>query len=304
MSALGEVAEEYLALRQALGYKLAEATRLLPRLVAHLDERSITTLTVTAALDWACLPAVDEQTSTVWPRRLSVARGFARYLQSIDAATEVPPDGLLPLPAHRAVPYLYSADDVASLLEAARSLPTALRAATFETLIGLLAVTGMRIGEAIRLELADVDWPNAVVAVRGSKFGKSRELALHPSTVDALAGYTQHPGRPRTSALFVSRSGTPLIYTNVCAVFGDLVRRAGLEPRPPARPRLHDFRHSFAVRTLRDWYAQGVDVQARLPWLSTYLGHVEPASTYWYLSACPELLALAARRLETFEASR
>ncbi|MDQ6688357.1 MAG: tyrosine-type recombinase/integrase [Actinomycetota bacterium] len=305
MSALADAAAEYLQLRRSLGYKLADVARLLPRFVAYLDATGVSTVTVAAALDWACQPPIIDPTSTVWSRRMTAARGFALWLSAVDARTEVPPAGLISCPAHRAVPYLYSPDDVDTLLHAARSLPSALRGATYEALIGLLVVTGMRIGEAIGLDRRDLDGANRVVVVRASKFNKSRELALHNSAHDALVDYARRRDElcphPKTTALLVSNAGTRLIYTNVCQVFAGLVRSAGVVPRPPARPRLHDFRHSFAVRTLRDWYAQDVDVQARLPWLSTYLGHTCPASTYWYLSASPELLGLAARRLEARE---
>jgi integrase len=305
MSALGGAALKYLQVRRLAGYKLADVGRLLPRFIAFLDAKGDDIVTVQAALEWACQPAVIDPTSTVWSRRMAAARGFAVWMSAVDPRTEVPPSGLLPTPTHRAVPYLYSPDDIEALLAAARRLPSVLRAATYETLIGLLAVTGMRIGEAISLDRSDFDHANGTVVVRDTKFNKSRELALHASTQDALAAYTrlrdQLRPAPQTSALLVSNAGTRLIYSNVCNVFGRLVKSAGLQARPPARPRIHDLRHRFAVVTLRDWYAQQVDVQARLPWLSTYLGHASPSSTYWYLSASPELLELAAVRLEARE---
>jgi integrase/recombinase XerD len=191
-------------------------------------------------------------------------------------------------------------------MAAARSFPSPLRAATFETLVGLLAVTGLRIGEALRLDRDDVDLSDGVLLVRVSKFGKSREVPLHASTVDALAAYARGRDRlcphPVVPAFFVSTAGTRLLYCGAHLAWLELVRRAGLKPRSgTCRPRPHDLRHSFAVRTLLDWYREGADVQARMPALSTYLGHVHPAHTYWYLSAAPELLQLVVARLDAAE---
>lgn len=182
-------------------------------------------------------------------------------------------------------------------------MPTPHRTATYRTLIGLLAVTGMRIGEAIGLDRDDFDAVGGVLTIRHGKFGKSRELPLHPSTVAALGDYLRRSDRPRrppnTPALFVSPAGTRLLYTNVQNTFHKLVCRVGIAPRSAAcRPRLHDLRHGFAVRTLLDAYRDGCDPGRRLALLSTYLGHVDPGKTYWYLSAAPELLQLAGDRLE------
>jgi integrase/recombinase XerD len=200
------------------------------------------------------------------------------------------------------VPYLYSTDELAALIAATDTLRYRLQRATYRTLICLLAVTGLRIGEAIGLDDADLDAEHGVLTVTG-KFGKIRHVPLHPSSVTALGAYQrrrreEHP-RPASPALLVSTPGTRLVYTGVSATFVTLVRRAGLPPRSAScRPRLHSLRHSFAVNTLLDWYRDGGDVTTRLPLLSTYLGHVEPANTYWYLQAAPELLAEAAQRLE------
>ena len=188
-------------------------------------------------------------------------------------------------------------------MTAARCLLPPLRAATYETLVGLLATTGLRMGEAIRLDSADLDWDNGVLTVRSSKFGKSREVPLHPSTLDALQAYQLRRDhlcpRPKAPSFFLSMRGTRLDQPTVGSTFLLLVRQARLRPRSlRCRPRPHDLRHSFAVRTLLNWYRAGDDVESKLPLLSTYLGHVSPASTYWYLSGAPELLALASQRLE------
>lgn len=301
MSELRQALDNYLAIRRSLGFKLARTGLLLADFVAHMESNGIDTITTDAALAWAILPP--NGASEWWAQRLSVVRAFARHLHAIDPAHEVPPVGLLPGRSHRATPYLYSDADIAALMAAARSLRSPLRAATFETLVGLLAVTGLRIGEALRLDRADVDLVEGVVTIRFTKFGKSREVPLHRSTVDALAAYTRERDRlcpvPVDPAFFMSMAGTRLLYCNAHLAWLDLVHRAGLQPRSArCRPRPHDLRHSFAVRTLLDWYRDDADVQARMPLLSTYLGHVHPANTYWYLSAAPELLNIVAARLD------
>jgi integrase/recombinase XerD len=200
--------------------------------------------------------------------------------------------------------YLYSEKDIAALITAAGALRTPHRVATYRTLIALLAVTGMRVGEAISLDCGDFDAINGLLIIRNGKFGKSRELPLHPSAVTALGAYLCRDDRPRsrppnTPALFVSTAGTRLLYNNVQPTFHHLVGQAGLKPRSAAcRPRIHDMRHGFAVRTILDSYRDGGDPGSRLGLLSTYLGHVDPGKTYWYLSAAPELLELAGERLE------
>jgi integrase len=187
---------------------------------------------------------------------------------------------------------------------AARAFPSPVRQATFATIVGLLWATGIRIGEALALDRGDVDLTVGVLTARDSKFGKTRELPLHETTTAALAAYAkQRTGwfpKPTSSAFFVSAAGTRVLYCNFHLGFQDLVSRAGIQARSRScRPRPHDLRHAFAVRTLIGWHRAGIDVEANMAKLSTYMGHVLPANTYWYLSAAPELLALAAQRLET-----
>lgn len=292
---------DYLRLRRALGYKLERTAKLLAQFIAHLDAIDTHTVTIETALAWARLPA-DGGPSWL-AGRLTVVRGFAAYLHAIDPAHQLVPTDLLPDRGHRSTPYLYAEADIGALMRAAATLRTPHRAATYATLLGLLAVSGMRVGEAIRLERGDVDVTHELLTVRNSKFGKSRLVPLHPTTVAALRRYLRRPDRPRptvpTAAVFVSGAGTRLLYCNVNWTFLRLVRRAGLKARSAAcRPRLHDLRHAFAVRSILDAYRVDADVQARLPLLSTYLGHVDQGATYWYLSAAPELLDLAGQRLE------
>jgi integrase len=298
VSPLRRAVDEYLTVRRRLGFKLDGAGRLLADFAAYCERSGATILTSDVALAWARQPA-DAQ-PVWWSIRLRAVRAFARYLHAIDARHEVPPSDVLPAPPCRATPYLYSDADLGRLMAAARALPTPLRAATYATLIGLLAATGMRVGEAIRLDRADVDWSDGLLTVRASKFGKAREVVLHPTAVDALRAYDRRlRPRPPSPAFLVSTTGTRLTYTEVHRTFHRLVAAAGLERRSArCRPRPHDLRHTFAVSTLLCWYRAGLDVAERMHLLSTYLGHTDPAHTYWYLSAAPELLALAAERLE------
>jgi integrase/recombinase XerD len=303
VSALEQALADYLALRRSLGHDLAEAGWLLPRFVAYLDAQGVATVTIEAALSWAQqTPAsLTGRATTVGPRRMTAARGFARYLAGIDAATQVPPLGLMPHRQRWRRPFIYSPADIDAAMGQARgSIPSPLRAATYDTLIGLLAASGLRIGEAIKLDRGDVDWVEGVLLIRESKFGKSRFVPLHPSSMQALSGYVrlrdELQPRPAQPSFFVSLACKRLVYAVVSQTFRRLVDDAGVGVGAPSPPRLHDLRHTFAVATLLGWYRTGQDVPAKIPWLSTYLGHREPASTYWYLSAAPELLALAAAR--------
>jgi len=299
MTPLHSALEDYLTIRRALGHKLQRAGKLLSEFVDYVEAEPNHRVTIELALAWATLPSTGS--TSWWAIRLSAVRGFATYLHALEPTSEVPPTSLLPTRYHRAVPYLYSDEDIIGLMGAAETLGSPLRVLTYRTLIGLLATTGMRVGEALQLDRTDLDYEHGLLTVRVGKFGKSRELPLHASTSDALRAYLNQRDRllPKVPAMFISRSGARLRYGNVNWTIRCLVRRAGIKPRSNAcRPRLHDLRHSFAVRTVIDAYRTDTDVAARLPVLSTYLGHVDPANTYWYLSAAPELLGLAGERLE------
>lgn len=299
MKSLLAAATDYLALRRALGFKLRHETWWLPDFVAYLASHGSSTITTELALRWAQQPA--DANPSWWARKLGAIRRFAQYHHASDPRTEVPAADLLPYRARRQTPHIYGDEEVAALLQQARRLPDPLTSASYTTLLGLLAATGMRVGEALGLDQQDIDWRQSLLTVRHSKFGKTRQLPVHGSTISALRDYIQVRDRlcrRRTPSFFVSRVGTRVIHQNFHHVFLRLIARSGIGAGSAHRPRLHDLRHTFAVKTLREWYRSGVDVEQRLPWLSTYLGHVNPTSTYWYLTATPELLSLAAARLE------
>jgi integrase/recombinase XerD len=300
MTDLRQAVDDYLRLRRSLGHQMAEAAYLLPDFAAFLDDRGEQAVTIAAALDWVKTrePGV---VTTVSPRRITAIRGFARYLSGIDPSTEVPPLGLVPYHQRRGQIFLYSDADISAIMAAAKeTIPHPLRAATYHSLIGLLAAAGLRIGEAIKLDRDDIAWTEGVLRIRETKFGKSRLVPLQDSVMTALREYDtlrdQLMPRAKDPSFFVSLTARRLIYAVVCPTFRTLVDAAGVGLDAPHRPRLHELRHTFAVRTLLHWYRTEDNIQAKIPSLSTYMGHREPACTYWYLSAAPELLALAAAR--------
>lgn len=300
MSPLALELDRYLALRRQMGFKLARAEKLLGQFVTFCEDSGTDAVTAEVALSWATLPP---GASSSWVcHRLTVVRGFSRHLALMDRRHQVVPTSLVADRPHRATPYLYAEEEVIALMGAASSLGSPMRQASYAAIIGLLWATGMRVGETLALDTTDVDLVAGVLSVRQAKFGKSRELPVHETTIEALAAYLRRRLKlcpdPVSPALFLSASGSRVLYCNFHLGFQQLVCSVGLGRRSPrCRPRPHDLRHSFAVRTLIGWYRDGSDVEAMLPRLSTYLGHAHPAHTYWYLSAAPELLGLAAERL-------
>lgn len=300
MSPLEEALADYLKLRRALGHKLDDASRQLTRFVAHLDDMGETTVTMSNILGFVLDPDLDPA-SVVPSRRATAVRGFARYLSGIDPATEIPPAGIVTYRARHRRPFIFSDSDVDAVARsAAASSPFAFRKATLTTMIGLLAVTGLRVGEAICLDQSDIDWDDATILVRNTKFAKGRNVPVTVSTLDALDAYRHQRDRtrPASTRFFVSLAGTPVISSDFGLTFRCAVDASGISAGSAIRPRVHDLRHSFAVKTLLGWYRDGLDVEALLPRLSTYLGHAEPRFTYRYLTAIPELLGQAADRLE------
>lgn len=301
MTTLDHEVADYLALRRGLGYKLEMHGRVLPQFVGFLEQRDATVITTELALQWATLPTGGS--AVWWHQRLAIVAAFARYLHACDPRHEIPPIDLLPAKFRRAIPYLYSAAEIAALMTAARMIPSRLKAVTYETLIGLLSVTGMRIGEVVGLDRDDVLLSEARLTVRHGKNGRSREIALHPTTVIALDAYARVRDelfpQPKDPSFLLTTTGMRMNKGSIWHEFDRLRRATGLDRETLGRQaRVHDIRHSFVLRTLLGWYRDDVDVEAQLPLLSTFLGHVHPSDTYWYMQAAPELLALALQRLE------
>ena len=316
MSKLGKAADHYLALRRALGFKLGRTETRLRQFLAFMEGKRTTRITTSLALEFATEASkLDPRTKA---HRLSVVRGFARHLAATDPTIEIPPFGLLPGGCKRAHPYLYSEEELQRLLAGAKAYPSwnrfpglfwkRFQAQTFCCLFGLLAVTGMRVGEALKLRPEDIDWNAGVLTIHHAKFGKSRLVPLHPTTVKALATFVRHrdrffaqlPSPPRLAHLFVTSRGTPIPVTQVNRVFLTISRQIGLRaPNARRGPRLHDLRHRFAVETLLRWYRHGEQPDRLLPILATYLGHTHVSGTYWYLSSTPELMQAAGQRLES-----
>ncbi len=303
MKSLRQAVREYLDLRRGLGFKLKKHEGFLSEFVAFLAQHKASHITAELALQWATQHR--HQQPAEWAARLSVVRGFARHWSGADPRTEIPADGLLPYRPSRAKPYIYSERQIQQLLEAAcqMSASNPLKPRMYYCLFGLLAVTGMRISEALNLQPADIDWAEGVLTIRSTKFGKSRLIPLHPSTQKVLLDYVRRHGRHFAGRsvphLFVSRGGRRLDSADVRRTFYILSRQIGLRGASASRgPRLHDFRHRFAVQTLVRWYRQNQDPKRLLPVLATYLGHGHVTDTYWYLTNTPELLAAAGQRLE------
>jgi integrase/recombinase XerD len=301
MSPLREALADYLRLRRRLGFEMPQDGRLLEGFVDFLERAGAERITTELALEWARLPTGAHP--HYWRQRLSVVRGFAWHLATIDPENEIPSKDLLPGHRPRIAPYIYAEHEIAALIAAAGRLSPPLRAARHQTLIGLLAVTGMRPGEALARDRHDVDLRHGVVHVRAGKQKKQREVPLHPSTVRALRNYARLRDarfpEPSTPAFFIGTRGRRVPRGELNQTFTQLIGEVGLDGRGArARPRPHDLRHSLAVHTLVDWFEAGEEIDRRMPLLSAFLGHVDPASSYWYLEAVPELLQLISRRLE------
>jgi len=303
MKPLRQAAEDYIALRRSLGFKLRDMATGLTDFVSFLEQKAAPHITTALALEWAMKP--QEHQPSDWARRLGFVRVFARHWSATDPLTEIPPDGLLPFRAQRAHPYLYTDNEIQKLLAAAKRLSPAdgLRPWTYHCLFGLLVVGGLRISEVIKLERQDVDLNEGLLTIRRTKFNKTRLVPLHDSARDVLADYARRRDRwlpnPVSPCFLINDPGRCLEISAVHRTFYDLSRQIGLRgPTDHTGPRIHDFRHRFAVNTLIRWYRAKEDIERRLPILSTFLGHAHAADTYWYLSVHPELMRLATSRLE------
>lgn len=307
MSSLQGSLKNYLTLRRSLGFKLTRPGMWLPEFVRFVEQTGSSVITSKLALQWAM--GTKNPPPESWPNRLRMVRKFAQYLHAHDSRHEIPSPDLAPrVHKQRMEPYVYTDTDVQKLMAAARKIRHPLKGETYATLIGLLAATGMRVGEAIALKRSDFDATRGVLTIRNTKFNKSRYVPLHRSATQALRAYSEKRDqaipRPRSTTFFISTAGTRLIYLNFHFHFLKILRDVGLNEVKPQRPRIHDLRHSFAIKTLTRWYRAGLDPNPMLPALSTYLGHVSPSSTYWYLSAKQELLQQARRRLEKSQGGR
>jgi integrase len=305
MTALHKALDEYVDIRRGLGTQFRLPAIALHQFVDFLEWEGADFITTELALRWAREPS-QAQPST-WAERLGVVRRFAVWMSATDPRTEIPPPGILPARRRRKVPYIFSEEELERIMAGAAKLPspTGLRALTYATLFGLLPSTGLRPGEAYALDVADVDLVSGILAIRKTKFGKSRFVPIHDSTREALARYAEHRDRlcPRgeSDAFLVSERGTRLYQEGAAYTFARVSRAAGLRAPTTKRrkgrgPRLQDMRHTFATRRLIEWYRAGLGVGREMPRLATYLGHVHVRHTYWYIEAVPELLALSAER--------
>ncbi len=306
MTLLAARLDQYLTVRRSLGYSLSFSERVLRRFVAFADGLGADHLTVELFLRWK--KHYGAANNGTWSTRLGMLRGFAAWLQGLDPHTEVPPLGLIPGKPRRSRPYIYSDEQIARIVDAAAGLPSSygLRGWTFATLFGLIAVSGLRVSEALGLDEGDVDLDQAVLTVTHGKNGRARFVPLAACTAGRLAAYRAERIRilgPSPAAFFLAEDGRRP--TDCCARynFAQVCQRIGLRQQQRCNrhgrgPRIHDLRHTFAVRTIMDWYRRGLDPDREMLTLSTYLGHGKPEHTYWYLEAVPELLQLAAERAE------
>lgn len=309
LTTMRERVEWYIATRRDRGCQMSVPSWGLRRFAQFADELGHRgPLTTELALRWA--RSGTQHSRLYQATKLEWVRGLARFLAPVEAGTEVPPTRFLG-PAHRRTqPHIYTPQEIAGLLVAAATLPPrgGLRPRTYSTLIGLLACTGLRPGEAMRLDRDDLDTPAGLLKIRETKFGKSRLVPIHPSASRMLVGYAAFRDRQlaavRCRRFFVTDRGMPLHPRVVCSTFRDLRQAAGLhDVGGPRAPRLYDFRHTFACRRLTTWYRQGRNVEQLIGHLATYLGHAQVTDTYWYLTGIPELLRIAACRFERFVAS-
>jgi integrase len=309
---LASFVERYLAERRRLGFELSSAAyalRSFARYVQASGHRAA--LTVELMAEWARRDSHGSDDPHTWARRLKQLRAFTRWLRQFEPRTEVPGDAVFGRLGERQAPHIYSEREIVDLLGAARRLGPApgLRGLVFETLFGLIASTGLRISEATGLRNADIDLKLGLLTIRRTKFGKSRQVPMHMSTLEALrqyrwlrdlAGASQHDDAPFFVNTSARRHGQPLNRHSAELMFRELREQLGWSNRGAHHaPRIHDLRHTFIVRRILLWQQQGVDVDQAMLSLSTYVGHGMVTNTYWYLSAVPELMAVAARRFES-----
>ena len=303
-STMQERVADYLSTRRRLGFALRIEGEQLQRFACFADARAHRgPITVGLALAWAC--AAPRSGPIGRARRLEVVRPLAKFCVPFEPDTEVPPARLLG-PAHRRLPpHIYTDEEVDQLMAAAEELEpvNGLRPATMRCLLGLLAATGLRVSEALHLQQADVDLDQGLLCVRQTKFRKSRYVPVHPTVRQALAAYAnlrnRHLPLPRDAAFFLRDDGLALRYPHAMHAFQRIRAQLGWNPEIARRPRLYDLRHTCACNRLLGWYREGIDVHWAMPLLTTYMGHAKVTDTYWYLTAVPALMAIAAERFES-----
>ena len=295
--------KEYISMRQALGFELEHVEKRLFDFFSFMQDQRVSYITKEIAVKWAKKPK--NARPSWWAKRLGLVRGFAKYWSAMDTRTEIIPVDLLPAKYERRIPYIYTKEEIDKLLGATKNLSSklGLRPLTYYTLLGLISVTGLRISEAVSIKSENVDLRECVLTICESKFKKSRIVPIHISTRNKLKKYAIKRDYSikgfSAPSFFVSDIGSTLTVHTVRRTFKIISHQIGLRaPSESFGPCLHDMRHRFAVNTLINWYRSGVDVERNISKLSTYLGHAHVEDTYWYLSAVPELLALAGNRLE------
>lgn len=303
MSQLQNYLDEYLSVRQALGFKLRTYSPCLKDFVRFAESTNTTSITTALALSWAMKPATADP--KWWAYRLRLIHHFARFVHGRDPTTQVPPVDLLPYCQRRKPPHIYSEDEMTWIIEAAQNLPShnGLRGLTYSTLFTLLWVSGLRISEALALNKSDVDQVNNLLTIHNTKYDKSRLVPIHTSTTQALQRYGRRRDqvftRPKVPAFFLTVFGTRPTVAVADITFKHLCCQVGIRSRSQKKgPRIHDIRHTFAVKTLIDLYRNNHDIDQGVHALAVYMGHVGPSSTFWYLSAAPELMRLVRERLE------
>ena len=306
MSTLSKELDRYLSIRRSLGYDLSTAERILRRFIAFAEQEDVDYISTALFLRWQ--EKSGSASRQTWAALLGTVRIFAQWLHCIDPKHEVPPQALIPSCSRRPHPYIYSDEEICRIVESAAELPSinGIRALTCSTLFGLIAVTGLRVSEALSLDAADVDLDNGVLTLRRGKFGKARLLPVSMCTKVRLVDYANEKDRllgAPSKPFFVSDFGERLTDCGARRNFAAIGQALGIRPaqkfhRHGRGPRIHDLRHTFAVRTLLNWYRTGKDPAQEMIKLTTYLGHTDPAHTYWYIEAVPELLELASQRLD------
>lgn len=309
MSSIYQGLTEYVDMKRAMGFSFQYQEAHLKSFGIFLKEKNKKYVTKELATEWAL--GADKKPTWWHAKKLSELRAFAVYWKTMEPKTELWPEKLWPMRYQRKNPYIYSDEQIRLIMKSCRNLnpQDSLRPLTFETLFGLIASCGLRLSEAIGLKKADVDLKNGVLSVQKTKFYKPRIVPLHETTLQMMVRYAEArdnfcrdflSGHQQCEMFFISNDDKAITTGVAEWTFDKIALSCGVRTEPRRGPRLHDLRHTFVVRSLEDWYRQGKDIEVLLPILSTYLGHVQPSSTYWYISITPELMGLASEKLDKY----